>query len=106
MAYEMLITLTNEEYEALSIEAAKNGKPIESFLHEVLSQHIKPSATGDQTLTCRRIQEYLYREGIIESLPTNEKTAPEEDARREYLARLFGQGKLASEMVIEDRGPR
>jgi hypothetical protein len=106
MAYEMSITLTDEEYKALAIEAAKNGKPIEALLHEVLSQHIKPSASGEQTLTSRRIQEYLYREGIIESLPTNEKTTPEENARREYLARLFGQGKLASDMVIEDRGPR
>lgn len=25
--------------------------------------------------------------------------------KQDYLARLFGQGKSASEMVIEDRGP-
>jgi hypothetical protein len=106
MAYQMSITLTDEEYKALSREAAKNGKPIESFLHEVLSQHIKPSDAGDQTLTSRKIQEYLYREGVIESLPTNERIRPDEAAKREYLARLFGQGKLASDMVIEDRGPR
>jgi len=106
MAYQMSITLSDEEYKALAVEAAKNGKPTESFLHEVLSQHIKPSDSGDQTLTSRKIQEYLLQEGVIESLPTNEATKPEEDTKREYLAKLFGQGKLASDIVIEDRGPR
>ena len=48
---------------------------------------------------------YLYREEVIENLPTDEPDTPEEEAERQRLARLFGQGKPASEMVIEDRGP-
>ena len=31
---------------------------------------------------------------------------PQEEAERKRLAQLFGQGKLASEMVIEDRCPQ
>lgn len=106
MAYQMSITLSDEEYKALAVEAAKNGKPIESLLHEVLTQYIKPSASDQHLLNSRKIQEYLFQEGVIESLPTNEATKPDEDTKREYLAKLFGQGKLASDIVIEDRGPR
>jgi hypothetical protein len=36
----------------------------------------------------------------------HEPIKPEEKKEREYLAHLFGQGQSASEMVIEDRGPR
>jgi len=100
MAYQMTVTLTDAEYAALSKEAAKSGKPIESLMHDVLVQHIKPSITG------REIQEYLYREGLIERVPSNEPDAPETEIERERLAYLFSQGKPASEMVIEDRGPR
>ena len=53
----------------------------------------------------REIQEYLYREGIIEHIPMGEPDIPQEEAERKRLAQLFGQGKLASEMVIEGRGP-
>lgn len=106
MAYQMTITLTDAEYRALSVEAAKNGKPLESLLHEVLVQHIKPSVPITRLLTSRQIQEYLCREGVIEDIPTNESETKEEEAEREHLAHLFSQGKLASEMVIEDRGPR
>lgn len=49
---------------------------------------------------------FLYREEVIENIPTDEPDTPEEEAERQRLARLFGQGKPASEMVIEDRGPR
>lgn len=52
------------------------------------------------------IQEFLHREGITENIPTNEPDTPEEAAERERLARLFGQGKPVSEIVIDDRGPR
>ena len=52
MTHRITVTLTDAEYAALAIEAAKNGKAV-----------------------------------------------------RERLAHLFGQGKAASEMVIEDRGP-
>lgn len=52
------------------------------------------------------LQEFLYQEGIVENVPTNEPDTPDEAAERERLASLFSQGKSAAEMVIEDRGPR
>lgn len=104
MAHEMSIRLTDAEYKALLMEATQRGKPVESLLHEVLMQHIKPSRK--QKLSPREIEEYLFREGIIERISTEEPETPEEEAERTYLASLFGQGKPVSDMVIEDRGPR
>jgi hypothetical protein len=105
MAYQMTITLTDAEYTALSVEAAKKGKALESLLHEMVVQHIKPPTQMGRSLSSLEIQEFLFHEGVIERMPTGEQGTEEEDAEREYLAHLFGQGKLASEMVIEDRGP-
>ncbi|HVB60732.1 MAG TPA: hypothetical protein VNE61_06005 [Ktedonobacteraceae bacterium] len=100
----MSIRLTDAEYKALLMEATQRGKPVESLLHEVLTQHIKPSRK--QKLSPREIEEYLFREGIIERIAIEEPETPEEEAERAYLASLFGQGKPVSDMVIEDRGPR
>lgn len=52
------------------------------------------------------VDDFLYREGVIEDLPTDESESAGEDGERQRLSRLFGQGKPVSEMVIEDRGPR
>ena len=106
MAYQMTVTLTDAEYTALSAEAAKSGKPLEALLHEVLLQHIRPAIPAKHHLSRQEIQAYLYREGIIEHIPTNEPDTATEEGERKRLAQLFGQGKLASEMVIEDRGLR
>jgi hypothetical protein len=52
------------------------------------------------------VQDFLYREGVAENIPTNEPDTPDEMVERERLVQLFGQGKPASEIVIDDRGPR
>jgi hypothetical protein len=52
------------------------------------------------------VEDFLYRDGVAENIPTNEPDTPEEAAERERLAQLFSQGKPASEIVIDDRGPR
>ena len=52
------------------------------------------------------VDDFLYREGVIENLPTDESETAGEDAERQRLSHLFGRGKPVSEMVIEDRGPR
>lgn len=106
MAHRMDVILTDEEYTILSVEAAKRGQSLENFLHEVLAQHLQPSTPEKRSFTRHDIQEYLYREGIIEHIPTDEPDVPEEETERKRLAHLFGQGELASDMVIEDRGPR
>jgi hypothetical protein len=106
MAYQMTITLTDAEYTALSKEAAKRGEPLEALLHNVLAQSIGQPPRKASSLSSKEIQEYLYHEGIIEHIPTSKRDTQEDDAERDYLAHLFGQGKPVSEMVIEDRGPR
>src|SRR5690348_267049 len=102
MAYQMTVTLTDDEYSTLKMAAIKSGKPLEALLHEALAQYSKRSTPS---LTRKDIQEYLYHAGLTERIPTNEPDTQEDEAEQEYLARLFGQGKPASEMVIEDRGP-
>lgn len=52
------------------------------------------------------IQSFLYAEHMIENHPRNIPDTPEEAAERQRLAKLFGQGKTASETIIEERGPR
>jgi len=50
--------------------------------------------------------EQQYLEGELLNLPTRQPWSQEERAERERLAQAFAGGKSASEMVIEDRGPR
>ena len=52
------------------------------------------------------VDDFLYREGVTESLPTDDIEIPNDDAERERLSRLFGQGRPISDIVIEERGPR
>ena len=47
---------------------------------------------------------FLHQEGIIRNLPTETEEPSEEKATRDRLARLFGEGKPVSEIVIEERG--
>lgn len=104
MSHEIKVTLTDDEYAALRLEAAKSGKATENLLHELLTQHIGPVSRHSQTN--RKIQEYLYQDGLTEHIPTGEFDDAEIEKERFRLAHLFSQGKSASEMVIEDRGPR
>jgi|GraSoi2013_100cm_1033763.scaffolds.fasta_scaffold134061_2 hypothetical protein len=57
-------------------------------------------------LTAREFMEQQYLEGELLNLPTRQPWSQEERAERERLAQAFAGGKSASEMVIEDRGPR
>ena len=105
MAYQMTVTLTDQEYAALTVEAEKSGKQAEALLHEILTQRLQPSLPTKRPLTPREFEEKLYREGLIENIPTRQPLTPEEQAERERLGRVFAGGKPMSEMVIEDRGP-
>lgn len=99
MAYQMTLTLTEQEYTALAAEAAKSGKKPEMLLHDMIASQLKCPLTG------REFEEKLYREGLIENIPTRQPLTSEEQAERERLGQLFAGGKPMSEMVIEDRGP-
>ncbi len=105
MAYQMTVTLTDQEYTALAAEAAKSGKQAEALLHEILMQRLQPALPAKRPLTEQEFMEKLYREGKILNIPTRRPLTQEEKAKREQLAQAFAGGKPASEMVIEDRGP-
>ena len=102
MSYQISVHLNDDEYAQLAAEAARSGVTIEAVAHERLVQ--QPPARP-HSLDSRAIQQYLYRRGVVANLPTDEADTPDEEAEAERLARLFGGGKSAAEMVLEDRGP-
>ncbi len=104
MAYEMTIKLTEQEYNTLMAEAAKNGKEPETLLHDMV-QHLQQDSQEKRPLTSREFMEKMYQEGEILNLPTREPLAQEEQTERERLAQLFSGGISGADMVIEDRGP-
>lgn len=110
MPYQMNITLTDEEYNALAAKVGRDEKLLERHLHELLAQHLHTSLPIARSLSERDIQHYLSRRGITYRISTDQPETPEEEAEDEQLADLFGQvgldGKTVSEMIIEDRGPR
>ncbi|HVB23023.1 MAG TPA: hypothetical protein VNG51_13860 [Ktedonobacteraceae bacterium] len=57
-----------------------------------------------RSLTSQEFMEKQYREGKLLNLPSRKPITAEEKAERERLARVFGEGKPMSEIVIEDRG--
>ena len=101
MAYQMTVTLTDQEYQMLAAEAARRGEQPETLLRDLI-QHLQPASAERRPMTGRELAEKLYREGKLASLATKRPLTQEE---RERPARLFAGGKPASEMVIEDRGP-
>jgi hypothetical protein len=104
MAYQMTVTLTDQEYQVLVAEATKRGEPPETLLHDLIRQ-LQPVSTEKRLMTGRELAEKLYREGKLLNLATQQSLTAEEQEERKRLAQLFAGGKPASEMVIEDRGP-
>ncbi len=104
MAYQMTVTLTDQEYAALAAEAAKSGKQPETLLHDMI-QHLQQVSQEKRPLTEQEFIEKLYREGKVFNIPTRRPLTRKELAERERLTQAFAGGKPASEMVIEDRGP-
>jgi len=40
VAYELSVTLTDEEYAELAAEAARSGKPVEALVHDIVAQRV------------------------------------------------------------------
>jgi hypothetical protein len=100
MAYQMTVTLTDQEYQVLTAEAARRGEPPETLLRDLI-QHLQPASL----MTERELAEKLYRAGKLASLATKRPLTQEEQNERERLIQRLAAGKPASEMIIEDRGP-
>ncbi len=108
MAYQMTVTLSDQEYAALTAKAAKSGKQPETLLHEIMTSQLQPSSTTQTTqrpMTGREFMEQQYREGKILNLPTRHGLTHEQQVELERLGRLFSDSKPLSDIVIEDRGP-
>lgn len=91
MAYQ--ITLSEDDYAALAAASTQTGEPIEQLVHEAITAHYRPQPPA------RQIGNYQY--------PTGEPITDEEEEEMERLAQEIGDHHpTASEMVIEDRGPR
>jgi hypothetical protein len=104
MAYQ--ITLSPEQYEAISAAATQAGKSVEELALETLAERFPPSTPLQLRRKLSPLVEYMYRIGHVSNLPTGEPDTPEEEAERERLINSIKPGKPLSEMVIEDRGPR
>jgi hypothetical protein len=87
------ITLTDDDYAALTAAASRTGDTIEALVHRVIAEHVAQASQP------RQIGSYQY--------PTGEPISDEEEAEEEQLAQEFGSDKpWLSDMIIEDRGPR
>ncbi len=58
MAYQMTVTLTDQEYQMLAAEAARRGEPPETLLRDLI-QHLQPASApktpDDRTRACREV---------------------------------------------------
>ncbi len=104
MAYH--ITLTDDEYERLSAAASQQGKTIEELVRAALTTQLAQPPANKPAMTEREFEEHLYRKGIIDHIPDHRPDTPEEEAELDEIARRIRPGKMASDIVIEDRGPR
>lgn len=87
MAYQ--IRINDEDYQRLVNASTKQGITVEELLHEAISAHISDGLIGA----------YRY--------PSGETISEALLQENERLATLIGSVKpWASDMVLEDRGPR
>lgn len=92
------ITVPDELYEQVAALAERQGQPVEEVVAQALVEMVR-RAPDPLVL-------YMQRAGHVRDIPTGEPDTPEIAAERERLLRSIMPGKLASEMVVEDRGPR
>lgn len=96
------ITLSDDEYTALAAAAEKAGTSVEALVHEALSERLSKRAPDP-------LAEYMRRVGHLLEQSSSSASAEnelEEEAELERLANSVAPGKMASNMVIEDRGTR
>jgi hypothetical protein len=108
MAHQVTLTLSDDEYQAVTAAAAEAGEPIETLLHEAVARRFVPRPAPEalsEPISEDEVEAYLYRIGFTANLPTHEPPTPDEEAEEEELVELLSKGKSLSEMIIEDRGP-
>ena len=89
----MQITLSDEDYATLAAAAAQRGAPIETLMHEAISERFPMPAPTKQKGS------YRY--------PNGKPLSPAMYAENERIANSLRSARpWVSDMVIEDRGPR
>lgn len=87
------VTLSDGDYAALKAVSARTGSSVEQLVHQALADSLPASQPPKQ------IGSYTY--------PTGEPLTDAEWAEEEALAQEIGSERpWASEIVIDDRGPR
>lgn len=99
MAYS--ITLTDDEYAALSAAANRAGTTVEALVHEALTMQVLGRAPDPLAEHMRRVGHLLEPRASLA-----EQDELEDEAELERLANSIKPGKMVSDMVIEDREPR
>lgn len=103
MAYT--ITLSDEEYAALSAAAAERGTPIETLVHEALAERYAQRHSERARQATDPLITFMIQTGHVLRAPTRITDTSAERAERERLVAAAGPGKRASDIVIDDRGP-
>lgn len=104
MAYQII--LSDDEYAALSALAAQRGQQIETLVHEALAERYAVPSSPRGIKQVDPLVDYMLRMGHIREMPTGEDDTSEERVKRQQLAASVGPGTLASDLAMEDRGPR
>ena len=103
--HQLSINLSDNEYNALAAKARSQGTTIEYEISLAIRQSVNEPKSDTYMADDATFLEYLFRSGIIDGIPTGEMLTDEEEVELDRLARVFSGGKMASEIVIEDRGP-
>lgn len=104
--YQMTVTFTDDEYMRLMAEATRNDRPVESLAHDLIAQTLLQTTTPQASTNNDSFVEQLYHAGKVLNVPDKSPLTVHEQVERERLATLLKGGQLASDIVIEDRGPR
>jgi hypothetical protein len=87
------IELTDEDYAALAAAAARTGSSLKELIHQaIVARFSTPSHTA-------HIGSYQYPTGPL-------MTRQQREAMERLAQKIGSQHPWASEIVIEDRGPR
>lgn len=105
MAHQIIITLSDDDYLSLNSQAKHHGTTVEIEAIQAVRHMLAAEPLVGTSPSADEILTRLHQEGFIENIATGEPLTPEDDAELERLAVLFSGGTMASDMIIEDRGP-
>jgi hypothetical protein len=104
MAHQIIVTISDEAFAAMTAAAEEKGQPIERVAAETLSNRfatISPPALPSSYAT---LVHFLHKKGDVLNLP--DSNADDESVQEIIeLTGAIAPGKPLSEVIIGDRGP-